>query len=167
MQLPAEQLNIYRGTSSQKYTENTEIKKWKIKTKKYISCPSLTVRALWQWSKFMASVQRCKNGTHSRQIQKKKAYGDISIRSMCLHHLHIYTPSTDKCELLHTRQRTLDLKQKKKRKKKNPGRWNALSDPPRAEQASTNDGDVVHFKSKYKLYIHSNFPLVKSLMLPW
>ena len=68
----------------------------------------------------MASVQRCKNGTHSRQIQKKKAYGDISIRSMCLHHLHIYTPSTDKCcELLHTRQRTLDLKRKKNEKKKN------------------------------------------------
>lgn len=40
MQLPAEQINIYRarrgGTSSQKYTENTEIKKCKIKTKKYI-----------------------------------------------------------------------------------------------------------------------------------
>ena len=68
----------------------------------------------------MASVQRCKNGTHSRQIQKKKAYGDISIRSMCLHHLHIYTPSTDKCcELLHTRQRTLDLKQNKTKQKKN------------------------------------------------
>ena len=97
MQLPAEQLNIYRGTSSQKYTENTEIKKWKIKTKKYISCPSLTVRALWQWSKFMASVQRCKNGTHSRQIQKKKGIW------WYLYQVHVPTPLTH----LHTIHRQM------------------------------------------------------------
>lgn len=41
MQLPAEQINIYRARRGgeappKKYTENTEIKKCKIKTKKYI-----------------------------------------------------------------------------------------------------------------------------------
>lgn len=39
------------------------------------------------------------------EYRKKKAYGDISIRSMCLHHLHIYTPSTDNVVSFYTRDR--------------------------------------------------------------
>lgn len=36
---------------------------------------------------------------------KKKAYGDISIKPMCLRHLHIYAPSTDNVVSFYTQNR--------------------------------------------------------------
>lgn len=75
---------------------------------------------------------------------------------------HLHTIHRQCYELLHTRQRTLDLKQKKKKKKEKTRKVDRpLSAPPCAEQASTNDGDVVHFKSKSKLLHSLKSPISK------